>query len=393
MTDSPGRGSDRAALWSLLAANFVIGTGVLLPVGLLDQLSRELGVSIPTAGLLLTVGGAVIAIGAPLAAAVTSRIDRQALLVAGLGLYAAGHAISALAPGFMVLLVTRALMIIAAGIVTPQAAATIGAMVPPDRRSAAISFVFLGWSMAMVAGMPAASLIGDHWGWRAAYAVAAILSALVLAAILVTIPKGIRVAPLSLASWRQALGDPALVLVLLVTALNSASQFILFGYLKPYFAFALAATPGTIALLLAWQGVWGVVGNFAASRVVGRLGEAPTVLVGLLSMTIGLALIGVAGATLPALLLGILLWGSGSFSANSIQQARLVGLIPAFASASIALNTSCTYLGQALGSAIGGGLIATGKLALLPWGAAAGMALAVIVSVLAARIVIRRQVS
>lgn len=379
-------------MWVLLASNFVIGTGVLLPVGLLDQLARELGVTIPTAGLLMTVGGAVIAVGAPLTAALTSRVDRRLLLVFGLSLYVAGHAISALAPSFLVLLVTRALMILAAGIVTPQAAATISAMVPPGRRSSAISFVFLGWSMAMVAGMPAASLIGDQWGWRTAFAIASALSALALGAVLLTIPKGIRVAPLSLASWRHALSDPVLCLVLGVTAINSASQFILFGYLKPYFAFALAATPGMIALLLAWQGMWGVAGNLAALRIVGRLGEATTVLIGLLLMATGLALVGGAGATLPLLLLGIVLWGAGSFSANSVQQAQLVGLIPAFASASIALNTSCTYLGQAIGSAIGGGLIAAGRLQALPWYAAAGMTFAAAVSVLAARIAVRRPV-
>lgn len=390
MSAAPAGMNERAALWVLLAANFVIGTGVLLPVGLLDQLARELSVSIPTAGLLMTVGGAVIAVGAPLAAAFTSRIDRRALLIFGLGLYAAGHAISAFAPGFTVLLATRAAMIIAAGIVTPQAAAAISALLPAERRSSAISFVFLGWSMAMVAGMPMASLIGDHWGWRTAFALEGLLAAIVLVCIRMTIPKGIRVVPLSLASWGQALSNPVFCLVLLVTAINSASQFILFGYLKPFLAAAATATPGMIAGLLAWQGVWGVAGNLLASRIVGRFGEAAMVLAGLLSMTTGLALIGLGSSVLPILLLGIVLWGAGSFSANSVQQARLVGLIPAFASASIALNTSCTYLGQAVGSALGGGLIAGGSLELLPWAAAAGMTLAAGVSVLAAGIARRR---
>lgn len=386
MSAAPVGMNERAALWVLLAANFVIGTGVLLPVGLLDQLARELGVSIPTAGLLMTVGGAVIAVGAPLAAAFTSRIDRRALLIFGLALYVAGHAISAFAPSFTVLLITRALMIIAAGIVTPQAAATISALLPAEQRSSAISFVFLGWSMAMVAGMPMASLIGDHWGWRTAFALEGVLAAIVLVCIRVTIPRGIRVVPLSLASWGQALSNPVFCLVLLATAVNSASQFILFGYLKPFLASAVGATPGMIAGFLAWQGVWGVGGNVLASRIVGRLGEPSTVLVGLLSMSLGLALVGLAAGHLPVLLLGVLLWGAGSFSVNSVQQARLVRLIPAFASASIALNTSCTYSGQAVGSAIGGGLIAGGSLELLPWAAAAGMMIAAVVSMIAARI-------
>lgn len=384
--------SYRGVLWALLFANFVIGTGVLLPVGVIDELARDLGTTIPTAGLLITVGGVVIAVGAPLVAALTSAIDRRLLIAAALGLYAAGHAVSAIAPNFSVLLLSRALMIIAAGIVTPQAAATIGALLPPERRSSAITFVFVGWSMALVGGIPLASLIGDHLGWRMAYVVTTLLSVLALVWVSVTIPSGVRVAPLSFASWRAALADPSMVLVLAVTALSSAGQFILFGYLKPYLAGALALAPGAIALMLGWQGAWGIIGNMVAGRFVTRLGEGRTVLLGLLAMLAGLGVMAIAGNVLIAVLFAFIIWGAGTFSSNSAQQARLVVLAPAFASASIALNTSCIYLGQAIGSAAGGGFIAGGALKWLPLAASAVMAAAVLGSILADRITRRRTI-
>src|SRR5688572_21983309 len=147
------------ALWALFAGNFIIGTGILLPAGMLNDLSAGLGVSPATAGLLMVAGGVVIGLGAPVFATLTSGIDRRLLLVGSLVYYALGHALSALAPEFWSLLVIRALMVVSAGIFTPQAAASVALMVPPEKRAGAIAFIFIGWSIASVAGMPTGSLI------------------------------------------------------------------------------------------------------------------------------------------------------------------------------------------------------------------------------------------
>jgi len=156
--------SPQGALWALFAGNFIIGTGILLPAGMLNDLSAGLGVSPATAGILMVAGGVVIGLGAPLCATLTSGFDRRLLLVASLVYYALGHALSALAPDFWSLLVIRALMVISAGIFTPQAAATVGLMVPPEKRAGAVAFIFIGWSIASVAGLPAGSLIGAFLG-------------------------------------------------------------------------------------------------------------------------------------------------------------------------------------------------------------------------------------
>ncbi len=217
-----GSAVPRGALPALFAGNFIIGTGILLPAGMLNDLSAGLGVSPATAGILMVAGGIVIGFGAPLFATLTSSIDRRLLLAGSLVYYALGHALSALAPEFWSLLVIRALMVISAGIFTPQAAATVGLLVPPEKRAGAVAFIFIGWSLASVAGLPTGSLIGAFLGWRLAYAVMAILA--VLAAILVwrSLPKGLHVGRLSLKAWRDVFFDPVLVIILLVT-LASAS--------------------------------------------------------------------------------------------------------------------------------------------------------------------------
>src|SRR5580765_5310237 len=127
--------SPQAALWAFFAGNFIIGTGILLPAGMLNDLSAGLGVSPATAGLLMIAGGIVVGFGAPVFATFTSRFDRRHLLVGSLMFYAAGHALSALAPDFWTLLALRAVTVVSAGIFTPQAAATVGLMVPTEKRA------------------------------------------------------------------------------------------------------------------------------------------------------------------------------------------------------------------------------------------------------------------
>src|SRR5690606_8900585 len=149
MTPSlPDERALRAAIRALTFGNFAIGTGVMVMVGMLDLIADGLAITVPAAGQLVAIGALVTCLGAPLAAAFTTRIDRRRLLVGSLALSAAGHLLSALAPGFAVLAVVRALAMVQAAIFTPQAAAAIGSMVPPQARSRAVTSIFIGWSIA-----------------------------------------------------------------------------------------------------------------------------------------------------------------------------------------------------------------------------------------------------
>jgi len=251
------------ALRALLIGNFVIGTGVLLPAGMLNELSLGLDVSVATAGWLTVIGGLVVCFGAPIGAALTSRVDRRKLLAGCLALYCLGHMASAVAPNFEILAVLRGVTIVAAALFTPQAATTAGLLVPPERRAAAISFIFLGWSAASVLGIPLGTLIAAHLGWRTAYAVVAVFSALAFVVIWAVLPRGLRVEPLSLASWKRAVSSPVILCVLAVSLVSMSGQFTLFSYTAPVLKSALDATPGTIALFFTLFGVVGASGGSA----------------------------------------------------------------------------------------------------------------------------------
>ena len=369
-----------------MLGNLVIGTGILLPAGLLNILAADFGISIARAGLLQVASGLMVGIGAPLLAWLTSAVDRRLLLVASLTLYAVGHVASALAPSFEVLLIVRTIAIAAAAIFTPQAAATLGLLLPPEKRASAISFIFIGWSMASVIGIPAGSLLAEWFGWRGAFAGMGVLSAIAAIAVGVSLRGGLMAQPIRLSSWLSVFSSPALVVIMLVTLFSMSGQFASMSYLAPYLRQGFGAGPAGIATAFAIIGAGGVIGNYVASRVVGRFGADACVLVALLLLVAGMSIVALGYGFFWVAMAGAFLWGLGSFSSNSVQQSRLVAAMPALAAATVALNTSAVYLGQSLGAAAGGLVIAQGVSPLLSWLSAAFLALAAIVSVIASRL-------
>ena len=350
------------ALWALMVGNFVIGTGVMVVPGTLNDISASLGVSIPQAGQLITAAAILMGLGAPAFATLVAGWDRRRLLTLSLLWYAALMGICALAPSYGALLPLRVLAVISPAIFTPQAAACVGLLVTPAQRGRAITFVFLGWSVASVMGMPLSALIGNELGWRWAFGLVALMSLGSAAWVWRDMPNGIKPAALSRLAWGQTLGSPALMMAVGVTLLSSFGQFTLFSYFAPYFLQTLGLGGGGLSLLFLWFGAFGLAGNVGLTRVIDRVGAGHTVLFTLGAIMISLAMwpLGRHGLWQQALVL--VPWALGCFSVNSAQQARLVHLSPALAPATVALNTSAMYGGQALGAALGGVMIAQGQM-------------------------------
>lgn len=375
----------RRTLWALLVGNLLIGTGVLLPAGLLAVMMADLGIGAGRAGLIVTVGGLVVGFGAPMLAGLTSQVDRRLLLTLALGLYVLGHLGAALTGNFTLLLAFRAVTVVGAAIFTPQAAATVGLLVPPDRRGGAIAFIFIGWSLASVLGIPLGALAGEALGWRATFAIMAGLSGLGALMVWRVVPGGLRVEALALASWVRVLTDLRLLCVLAVTLFSMSGQFTLFTYVAPILTEAYGLGAEVVGLTFLASGAAGVLGNFAAARLAGRFGIENSILLALVCVCAGMLVIWTGWGVYMAFLLGVCLWGLGGFAANSLQQSRLVAMAPALASATVALNTSVVYLGQSLGSATGSQLIAAGPGARMALAGAGFACVAAVLSVGAQR--------
>jgi predicted MFS family arabinose efflux permease len=338
----------------LLLGNFVIGTSIIGPSGMLTELSSGLGVTIRDAGLLITFGAVILCICSPLSAWLTSRFDRRYLLGFILFTLALTNLASAFAPSYAALMAIRLLMMAVAAPFTPQAASTVGLIVPEEKRGSAIAYVFLGWSLAAAVGLPLVTVIASRYGWQAAYIGIAVLSCVSFAMLMWRLPLGVRGAPVELKTWVALGRNPLVVLLLLITMLQMSGQFVIFTFMAPLLQRLASAGPEAIAIVFSLYGIFGFVGNMIATRLVDSLGGYRTSLIFTVALLAGVSFWAFGAGALSAMAFGVSVWGLGFASTNSMQQVRLVGAAPPFAGASVSLNTSVLYIGQAVGSALGG---------------------------------------
>lgn len=343
---------------ALLLGNFVIGTSIMGPTGMLNELSSGLGVSIRDAGLLITFGAAALFICSPLSAWLTGRFDRRNFLGGLILLLALCNVASAFAPDYATLMAIRLVMMAVAAPFTPQAAGTVSLIVPVEKRGSTIAYVFLGWSLAAAAGLPMVTIIASHAGWRTAYLCIAALSCISFLLLIWQLPPRVSGVAVDLKTWVSLGRNPLVIMLLLITVLQMSGQFVLLTFMAPLLSHLAQATPTAIAVVFSLYGLSGFIGNVMATQLVDRWGGYRTSLVFVVVLLAGIAVWAVGAGTLAIMAVGVSVWGIGFASTNSMQQVRLVGAAPLFAGASVSLNTSVLYVGQAIGSAIGGVLFA-----------------------------------
>lgn len=343
---------------ALMVGNFVIGTSIMGPAAMLNDLARSLRVSVQHASVLITAGAVVLCIGTPLISWATSRFDRRVLLASSLFVVAVAQLASAMVTSFSALLALRVVMVAAAAPFTPQAAGVVGLLSPLEKRASTISFVFLGWSLAAAFGMPLMATLASRFGHQTTFFAFGLIGFAALALLLASLPGGLKTAPLDLSSWSTLLSSRIVRSLLLLTVLLTSGQFIVFTFMGPLLKRLVHADAQTIGFVFGLYGIMGLIGNVAATRSVARLGAYRTSLLAVLAMTIGSAIWAVGASVFVPMVLGAAIWGLGFASSNSMQQARLVAAAPALAGASVALNSSFLYVGQAIGSGLGGALFA-----------------------------------
>jgi predicted MFS family arabinose efflux permease len=374
---------------ALLLGNFVIGTSIIGPSGMLSELSLDLDVSIRDAGLLITFGAVVLFVCSPLSAWLTSRFDRRKLLGGILLLLTLTNLASAFAPGYAALMTIRLLMMAVAAPFTPQAAGTVGLIVPTEKRGSTIAYVFLGWSLAAAVGLPMVTIVASRYGWRTAFVCVALLSSVSFVLLMWRLPSRVIGASVELKTWIALGRDPLVVLLLLITILHMSGQFVVFTFMAPLLTQLADASPAAIALVFSLYGIFGFIGNVLATRLVDSWGGYRTSLLFTATLLLGVGIWALGAGALVVMAIGVSVWGLGFASTNSMQQVRLVGAAPAFAGASVSLNTSVLYVGQAIGSAIGGMLFVRDMLHATGYVAAAFIAVALVVVVITGRLAVK----
>jgi DHA1 family inner membrane transport protein len=348
----------RFAPTALMLGNVVTGCSVVGPAGMLKELSEGLGVSISTAGLLITFGAIVLCVGSPASAWLTSRFERRNLLAATLAILALTNIASAFAPDYGSLLAIRLVMLAVGALYTPQAAGTGALIVPEQKRGSTIAYIFLGWSLAAAIGLPLITFIASRYGWRAAYGGIGVLGLVSFLLLAWRLPAGLLGAPVDLKTWINVARNRTILLLLLITTLQMSGQFVIFTFMGPLLTKLTGAGPDAIALVFSLYGAFGFLGVAIATQIVDSWGPYRTSVLFTALLLAGITGWALSAGNYPLMACAVVVWGLGFASTNSMQQVRLVGTASALAPASVSLNTSVLYIGQAIGSAIGGALYA-----------------------------------
>ncbi|GAA4551551.1 MFS transporter [Amycolatopsis samaneae] len=348
---------DRLGLGSLIAlavGTFTLGTDAMVLNGLLPTIATDLRVSESGAGQLTTVFALTYAVSSPLIAAFTGSWDRRILLAGGLGLFTVGMMGQAVGTTFAVVALARALAAIGAAAFQANAFALAGALSSDERRGRALATVAAGMSVSTVVGVPIGVFAGQWIGWRAVMWVIAAIG-LALAAYLPFLPA-VRIPAANLRTRLAVVIRPPVARVLLVTVTGLLAGITVFVYLPVLVA--PVAAGATLSWVLAAYGVGQLLGTTVAGRWTDRFGSARVRTWSLVGTAVALASMNLAVLALPALFVVVLLSGFSGGMLMVPQQHRLYSLAPDAATVALGLNGSASYVGVALGSALGGTVLA-----------------------------------
>ena len=374
------------ALFALTVAAYAIGTTEFVIVGLLPTVAQDLGITLPLAGLIVSVYALGVTFGAPVITALTTRLGRKPLLLGLMALFIAGNAAAALAPGYGALLAARVLSAFAHGVFFSVGATIAAALVAPDRRASAIAMMFMGLTVAIVTGVPLGTFIGQSLGWRATFWAVAGLGGIAFLAIAALLPRDLpRAAPARLLEQVRVLGSGRLLLVFAMTALGYGGTFVTFTFLAPMLQQVTGFAASSVSLILVLYGAAIAAGNLAGGHLANR--NPARALAWLFAAQAGVLLLFGFTAPLPLPALATLAaLGFLSFATVPGLQLYVVQMAqrhrPGAVDVASALNIAAFNLGIALGAWIGGevvasplGLIATPAVGAVLVAAALGMTL------------------
>ncbi|GHF90512.1 MFS transporter [Streptomyces griseosporeus] len=349
------------ALLALAIGAFGIGTTEFVMMGLLPDVADDLHISIPTAGHLVSAYALGVVIGAPLLAAATARMSRRTVLIALMALFVAGNALSALAPGNTSLLAARFLSGLPHGAFFGVGAVVATTLVPPERKARSVSLMFLGLTVANIAGVPAATLLGQHLGWRATFLGVSVIGLAAIASLALLIPRdGGGSAPAGgLRGELAALRSLPVWLALGTTVAGFGALFAAYSYVTPMLTDAAGYADTSVTALLALFGVGATIGNLLGGRLADHAMRA-TLFGGLASLAVVLAAFPLLMRNPVTAALAVTLLGTAAFVTGSPLQLMVMEKAAAAPSLASSANQAAFNLANAGGAWIGGLALAAG---------------------------------
>ncbi|MEA1083386.1 MFS transporter [Sphingomonas sp. CD22] len=371
-------------LLALALGAFGIGVTEFAPMGMLPMIADDLGVTIPAAGLLVSAYALGVLIGAPLMTLTTGRVNRRTLLIGLMGIFTLGNALSALAGGYWLLMAARVVTSFNHGAFFGVGSVVAASLVPPERRAGAVAAMFSGLTIATIGGVPLATWAGEVLGWRAAFAGIAVVGVVVMISLRLALPSLPAPAENDMRAELRVLARGPVSLALALTTIGFSGVFTVFTYIAPILHDVTHGSTGYVTAMLMLFGIGATIGNTLGGRLADRsVDRALTIMLAVLTLTL-VAFAGLMHWPLPAAV-AILIWGVASFAIVPPLQMRVMQAAADAPNLASAMNIGAFNLGNAIGAALGGGVIGAGLGLPAVSLAGAAMAAAALVLLLAAR--------
>lgn len=363
------------ALWALTLSAFAIGTTEFVIVGLIPTIAASLGVSVPSAGLLVSLYALGVAVGAPVLTALAKRVPRKQLLIGLMMLFTLGNLVAWMAPGYTALMAARVLTGLAHGVFFSIGSTIATSLVPKEKAASAIALMFTGLTVALVTGVPLGTFIGQHFGWQATFLAVSLLGVVAIVGSWILVPGNIAGSkPASLPTQLAVLKKPRLLLVYAMTTLGYGGSFIAFTYLAPILQEVSGFAASSVSLVMLVYGVSVAAGNIWGGKLADRKGPLPALQIVFALLALVLLVLSFTAPNKWLVLATVLAWGAVAFGNVPGLQVYVVQRAerdaPQAVDVASGLNIAAFNVGIALG-AWGGGLVVAhfGLMATPPIGA------------------------
>ncbi|MCT4714660.1 MFS transporter [Enterobacteriaceae bacterium H18W14] len=386
------------ALLALTISAFAIGTTEFVIVGLVPTIADQLSISLPSAGLLVSIYAMGVAVGAPVLTALTAKLPRKQLLIGLMGLFTAGNLLAWLSPNYETLVIARLLTGLAHGVFFSIGSTIATSLVPKEKAASAIAIMFGGLTVALVTGVPLGTFIGQHFGWRETFLAVSFIGVIALISSMILVPKNIPTrAVASLRDQLKVLTHPRLLIIYAITALGYGGVFTAFTFLAPMMQDLAGYSSAAVSWILLAYGVSVAIGNIWGGKLADRHGAVPALTFIFAALAALLLVFQFTASSHIAALATVLVMGIFAFGNVPGLQVYVVQkaeeYTPNAVDVASGLNIAAFNIGIALGSVIGGQTVQSFGLAQTPWIGAVIVAGALLLIALSGRLDKRTEVA
>jgi DHA1 family putative efflux transporter-like MFS transporter len=363
-------------IYMLAVVSFLVGTSEFIIAGILDKVASDTGVSLSAAGQLITVFSLAYAFGTPILMAVTARLERRKLLLYSLGVFVAGNGLSMALPGFESLLGMRIVLALSTGVFVVTALTVAAKLAPPEKQGGAIATLVMGFSTAMIIGVPLGRVVASAYDWRLIFGGIGALGLLAMFLISAVIPSTGGEKPVPLREQLALLKQPKIAIALLVTFFWIGGYSIAYTYISPFLLSVTGMNEKEVSIGLFAFGIASLIGSKLGGFGTDRWGFPRTLVGGMLIHAVTLILLSLAAHSTALVFPLLMLWSFSAWSSGPTQQYHLISLAPEASGIVISLNTSTLQLAMAAGAGIGGIIVEQASLVSITWIGAALVAVA-----------------